>query len=263
VGFQTQHVPSVAGAETRYLDLVERVLLDEVHGGEGRAERWMRIAALRVRHPWLTRDWRQAWPARAHTMISRARLGHLRRLVEATLREGVAGDYIETGVWRGGACILMRAVLAAYGVRDRTVVVADSFSGLPRPDTARYPADKHDTLSRFSELAVSEDEVRRNFEAYGLLDDQVFFLKGLFKDTLPSMRERRFALIRLDGDMYGSTMDALANLYDGLSPGGYAVIDDYGVLGVCRQAVHDFLDARGLTPVIEPVDDSAVWWRKD
>jgi O-methyltransferase len=245
----------------RYLDLVERALVNEIHG-EPRLESLLRAATLRLRHPRQTRGWRGSWPVKAHTMIGRARLSHLRGLVEATLRDGVPGDYIETGVWRGGACILMRAVLAAHGVDDRRVFVADSFEGLPRPDAARYPADRRDRLHSFSELAVSEGEVRRNFDAYDLLDDQVVFLKGLFKDTLPALRGRPFAVIRLDGDMYESTMDALTNLYDGLSAGGYVVVDDYGILTCCRRAVHDFLDARDLCPTIEPIDAGAVWWRK-
>jgi O-methyltransferase len=246
----------------RYLDLLERSLTNEIYG-ESRVEMALRMAAIRLRHPWQTRDWRKVWPARAHTMIGRTRLAHLRGLVEATLRDGVPGDYIETGVWRGGACILVRAVLAAHAVSDRRVFVADSFEGLPRPNARAYPADSRDRLFSFAELAVSEAEVRGNFAAYGLLDDQVVFLKGFFKDTLPALTDERFALIRLDGDMYESTLDALTHLYDRLSPGGYAVIDDYGVLTSCRTAVHDFLDARGLKPTIEPIDHAAVWWRKE
>jgi hypothetical protein len=246
----------------RYLDLVERALLNEIHG-EPKLEARLRGLAMRLRHPWETRAWRSFWPVKAHTMVGQKRLAHLRRLVEATLEENVSGDYIETGVWRGGACILMRAVLAAHGVTDRRVYVADSFEGLPRPDAARYPADQKDRLFSFSELAVSEAEVRRNFEAYGLLDEQVVFLKGFFKDTLPNLQGHRFALIRLDGDMYESTLDGLTNLYDGVSPGGYVVIDDYGVLGACRKAVHDFLDSRDLAPEIEDIDGQGVWWRKE
>ncbi len=257
----TSELAASADLKRLYLDLVERSLTNEIHG-QSRVEMALRFAAVRLRHPWQTRAWRKVWPARAHTMIGPVRLRHLRGLVETTLREGIPGDYIETGVWRGGACILMRAVLAAHDVADRRVFVADSFAGLPPPNAAAYPADARDGLFAFAELAVSEAEVRRNFGVYGLLDEQVVFLKGLFKDTLPRLGDERFALIRLDGDMYESTMDALTHLYDRLSPGGYAVIDDYGILQSCRAAVHDFLAARKLDPEIEPIDHGAVWWRK-
>lgn len=183
-------------------------------------------------------------------------------MVERTIQENVPGDYIETGVWRGGACILMRGILAAYGITDRWVYCADTFVGLPRPDP-KFPADKRDRLYLFRELAVSEDAVRRNFAAYDLLDDKIVFLKGLFADTLPKLSNRAFALIRLDGDMYGSTWDALINLYDRVSPSGFVIIDDYGGLRNCARAVHDFLDQRGLRVKIQPIDESCVWWQKE
>lgn len=247
--------------KSRYLDLLERSLLDAIYG-EQPVEIRLRRLLQRLRHPYLTRRGALAWPARAHTMIGPARLRNLRHLVERTIQEGIPGDYIETGVWRGGACILMRGVLAAHGILDRRVYVADTFAGLPRPD-AKYPADKRDHLHAFSDLAVSEETVRQNFAAYDLLDDQVIFLKGLFQNTLPRLSNNRFALIRLDGDMYGSTISALENLYDRLSPAGFVIIDDYGGLRNCAKAVHDFLDQRGLRVKMQPVDQSCVWWQKE
>jgi hypothetical protein len=245
----------------RYLDLLEKSLLDAIYG-ERQFDTWLRGLLQRLRHPYITRRGPLLVPACAHTAIGATRLRHLRRLVERTLHEEIPGDYIEAGVWRGGACILMRGVLAAHGIADRLVYCADTFAGLPRPDRS-FPADKRDRLYKFRELAVSEETVRQNFAAYDLLDEQVVFLKGLFADTLPRLSDRRFALIRLDGDMYGSTMSALENLYDRVSSSGFVIIDDYGGLRNCAKAVHDFLDARGLRPTIEPIDESCVWWQKE
>src|SRR6516162_11534998 len=81
------------------------------------------------------------WPSMAHTMIGVKRLANLRTLTEKVIHERIPGDLIETGVWRGGACILMRAVLHAYNVIDRRVWVADSFEGVPAPDSQKYPED--------------------------------------------------------------------------------------------------------------------------
>ena len=120
----------------------------------------------------------RVWPGYADTMIGLKRLDNLQYCIETVLREGVEGDLIETGVWRGGACIFMRAVLAAYGITDRKVFVADSFEGLPKPDERKYPADKGDTHYIHTFLAVSKEVVENNFKKYGLLDDQVVFLKG-------------------------------------------------------------------------------------
>lgn len=197
----------------------------------------------------------------AHTMIGRQRLDNLQRCIEDVLRDGIAGDLIETGVWRGGACILMRAVLAAHGVRDRRVFVADSFRGLPPPDAEKFPKDSGDRHHEQHFLEVSREMVERNFQRYGLLDEQVVFLEGWFKDTLPNVASDRFAVIRLDGDMYQSTIEALTHLYPKLSPGGYCIIDDYQIPN-CRAAVADYRSEHGITDEIQPIDGSGVFWRK-
>src|SRR5947209_863300 len=128
------------------------------------------------------------------------RLSNLQFCVEDVLKNGVPGDLIETGVWRGGASILMRAVLKAHGVTDRRVWVADSFEGLPKPDHGTYAADTMDVHHRYRHLAVCLDEVKRNFQKYDMLDEQICFLKGWFKDTLPIAPIEQLAVIRLDGD---------------------------------------------------------------
>jgi O-methyltransferase len=197
----------------------------------------------------------------ADTMIGLKRLNNLQSCVETVIQEGVPGDLIETGVWRGGACIFMRAVLAAYGVPDRKVYVADSFEGLPKPDSKTYPADKGDRhyLKRF--MAISQEDVANNFRKYGLLDEQVVFIKGWFSDTLPNAPIEKLAVLRLDGDMYGSTMDALKALYPKLSRGGFCIIDDYA-LHRCKDAVDDFRNAYNIREEIKEIDWTGRYWRK-
>jgi hypothetical protein len=204
------------------------------------------------------------WPPTAHTMIGLRRLDQLQRCVEDVIHSRVPGDMIETGVWRGGASIFMRAVLRALGVTDRTVWVADSFEGLPPPDLKRYPQDIGDVaaLHGLAYLAVSLEQVKDNFRAYGLLDDQVRFLKGWFKDTLPAAPVKRLAVLRLDGDMYQSTMQALDALYPKLSVGGYVIVDDYGAIEQCRRAVHDYRGAHGITDEMTMVDWTGVHWKR-
>jgi hypothetical protein len=157
----------------------------------------------------------------------------------------------------------MRAILKAHGITNRIVWLADSFEGLPEPDP-RFPQDRGDKLSTFKDvLGVSLETVKANFERYGLLDDQVRFLKGWFKDTLPVSPIERLAVLRLDGDMYASTMDSLVNLYDKVSAGGYVIVDDYGQIKACKQAVDDFRRERGISDPICQVDRSGVYWRKE
>lgn len=200
------------------------------------------------------------YPSDAETMIGMARLDNLERCLVDVLERGVPGDVIETGVWRGGAAIFMRAVLKAYGEEDRTVWAADSFEGLPPAEVnAREVGADH--FHKVGLLSVSLDEVEHNFQKYGLLDGQVRFLAGWFRDTLPDAPIERLALIRLDGDMYGSTMDALTSLYPKLSAGGYAIVDDYAI-EACRSAVHDYRHEHGITDSIQKIDWTGVYWRK-
>jgi O-methyltransferase len=202
------------------------------------------------------------WPARAESMAGLKRLDNLQFCVTDVLRRGVPGDLIETGAWRGGVTIFMRAILEACGDPDRRVWVADSFQGLPKPDPERWPAEAGDEHWTMEQLAVPLEEVQANFARYGLLDERVRFLPGWFRDTLPTAPIERLAVLRLDGDMYGSTMEALDALYPKLSPGGYVIIDDYGAIPQCKEAVTDFRTAHGIIDPMEPVDWTGVYWQR-
>lgn len=234
-----------------YLDLIKRSLLDTIYGDQ-------RFGAPAPD----SRDVGFRWPAVAHTMIGAQRLANLQDCVEDVIRSQVPGDLIETGVWRGGACILMRAILQAHGVFDRRVFVADSFEGLPPPNAESYPYDAGLDLSVYDELAVSLEQVQENFRRYGLLDDRVRFLKGWFKDTLPTAPIDSLAVMRLDGDLYESTIQAFDALYPKLSVGGYVIVDDYGAVAACARATHDFRDAHGIDDEIVTIDATGVFWQR-
>jgi hypothetical protein len=201
------------------------------------------------------------WPRVAHTMIGLKRLDNIHFCLKEILENQIPGDCIETGVWRGGATIFMRAILKAYGDETRRVWVADSFEGLPPPNPLKYPADRDFNLYLYKELAIPIEQVQANFRKYDLLDDQVVFLKGFFKDTLPTAPIKQIALLRLDGDLYESTMDALTHLYPKLSIGGFVIIDDFPV-EPCVKAVHNYRNLHGIIDPIIPIDRDGVYWKK-
>jgi hypothetical protein len=202
------------------------------------------------------------WPFDAETMIGLERLTNVQWCVSEALRQDIPGDLVETGVWRGGATILMRGVLKAYGDETRRVWACDSFEGLPKPDPQKYPADRGLDFTMFEELAVPLEQVQSNFARYGLLDDRVVFVKGWFKDTLPTAEVKAISVLRLDGDLYESTRDALSALYDKLSVGGYVIVDDYNDIAACKAAVQDFRAARGITDTVVPIDWTGVYWQR-
>ncbi len=197
----------------------------------------------------------------AHTMIGRKRLDNIQHCIEEVIRSGIPGDVIETGIWRGGATIFMRGVLAAYGVTDRRVWAADSFQGVPPPS---HPEDAGFDISAriYPVLSVTLEEVQGLFKRYGLLDEQVCFLEGWFKDTLARAPIKKLAVLRLDGDLYESTMDALNPLYAKVVSGGFIIVDDYYMIPQCGRAITDFRASHGITDPIHKIDDQSVYWRK-
>ena len=201
------------------------------------------------------------WPPRAHTMIGLKRLDNLQLCIETVLSDEIPGDVLETGVWRGGASIFMKGVLTVHGDRSRAVWLADSFRGLPPPDAERYPADRGWNLQTHSELAVPRERVEANFRAYGLLDERVRFLEGWFEERLPTAPIEKLSVLRLDGDLYKSTIQVLETMYDKLSPGGFLIVDDFG-LPPCRMAVEDFRRVNAICDSIVDIDGMAVYWRK-
>lgn len=201
------------------------------------------------------------WPLQGLTMTSQRRLADLQACVRTLIEDGVAGDLIEAGSWRGGSSILMRATLDSLGDRDRTVWVADSFQGFQREPEDEGEGELGAFLKAYDFLAVSEEEVRASFARLGL-EQGVRFVAGFFEETLPGLTGGRWALLRLDGDTREATAVALESLYDGIAPGGYVIVDDYGVAEECRAAVDDFRRARGIDEPLEVVDWTCVRWRR-
>jgi hypothetical protein len=249
------HDQDLAALRAAYLDLIRDSLI-------GRLNQDPPLPASKVdRYYENVREKGWDWPANAPSMIGLKRMSNVRTECERVLAAGVPGDFMETGVWRGGACMMMRAVLKAYAISDRRVIAADSFSGFPHP-TQGAAADDTSHLHTFDEFAVSLQDVQANFARYSLLDDQVVFLKGLFKDTLPAAPVTRLAVLRLDGDMYESTRDGLVHLYSLLSPGGTLIADDYFLFESQRRAIDEYRDAHGIDDRIVQIDEFGGYWIK-
>jgi hypothetical protein len=248
-------------AATLYLDLLKRSLTNTIFEPEPDAnEETPRYVQAAISH------YQQS---SAVSMLPLARFDNLQFCITDAVTQKVPGDLVETGVWRGGATIFMRAMLKVLAADDRRVWAADSFEGLPKPDPEKYPLEAKAFGSAamtkyYNHLAVGLDDVKRNFEAYRMLDDNVVFLKGWFKDTLPTAPIESIAVLRLDGDYYESTRDALTNLYDKVSVGGYIIIDDYGEDSwtYCRKAVDEFRNERSITDPLVQVDKPCSYWRK-
>ncbi len=201
------------------------------------------------------------WPERAHTMIGLKRLDNLHDMMDYIRENKISGDFIETGVWRGGSTIFMKAYNNFYNL-NKKVFVCDSFEGLPKPDLIKYPDDIGDTHHTIDYLKVSLDSVKNNFQLYNLLDENVIFIKGWFSESLRDNENiGEISILRFDGDMYGSTIDVLENLYDKVLESGVIIIDDY-CLPNCAKAVTDFRTNRKITDTLQYVDKCGRFWKK-
>ena len=123
---------------------------------------------------------RQWPPHQALTMIGRKRLDNVQELVERVLDQSIPGDLIETGVWRGGTTIFMRAILKAYDVHDRKVFVGDSFRGIPPIDPQKYPADSaHEGMDQLEILRIIQlSASAKIFAGCNFSTTKWFFWKG-------------------------------------------------------------------------------------
>jgi len=201
------------------------------------------------------------WTYLGSTMTGILRLNNLQELLLRVFSSRVHGDYVETGVWRGGSSIFARGVMRAYGQAERAVYLCDSFRGLPPGDRKLHKRDSG--WDRTPYLEVSTQVVASYFEEASLMDDKVVFVKGFFNDTMPILVPQisSIAVLRLDGDMYESTVDVLYHLYDKVALGGFVIIDDwYGF--PAKDACEDFFLAHGISPEILSIDQYAVYWQK-
>lgn len=208
------------------------------------------------------------WPAAddpALTMIGIDRLSNIWNCAVQVFLNRVPGDFMECGVWRGGAAMFMRAIQKAYAEDGRRTWVCDSFQGAPVPNPA-VERDRNDPHHTFDFLRVSEEQVRKNFASLGLADDNVRFLAGFVQHSLPNFVAEnpgaRLAILRADCDTYEATTAILENLYPLVSPGGFVICDDYRNIPNCRAAIDDFRRRRGVREPLEPVDWCAAYWRK-
>jgi hypothetical protein len=267
---------SATAARALYIDLLKRTVLRSatidfsfLAGGANPIKRSILkacdMAGYKLVKPVNSADREEGkdWPVSVLTMVGQKRMDNIQFCSETVLKEQIPGDFIEAGVWRGGSCIFMRGILKAYGEDHRSVWVADSFEGLPKPTTKADLAIGHDYELDNKILAVSVENVRENFARVGLLDDNVKFLKGWFRDTLPKLpATNQYAVVRLDGDYYESIMDGLVHLYPRLSPGGFMIIDDYHCIDACKQAVDEYRSKNGIREPLTQIDFSGSFWRK-
>jgi len=191
------------------------------------------------------------------------------------VRANIKGAFVETGCCKGGAAAMM-AFAALHQEQTRMMHLFDSFEGLPNPSKNEYEpwmeaAWKISQNNANGELVASGALLAERVEAENVLfdiagypKDKIFFHVGWFQNTVPSAKNDigNIALLRLDGDLYESTIVCLRNLYPLVASGGFVIIDDYGLKG-CRNACEDYFKEININPYLSHIDEIGRYFIKN
>jgi O-methyltransferase len=199
-----------------------------------------------------------------YTMTSPERMYALYKAVEYVVKNEIAGDFVECGVWRGGSAMLIALTLQRLGATDRSIYLYDTFEGMSEPtaqdknfdgklaETELAQADKNVATSSwcFADLA----DVQQNMGRTNYPTNFLKFVQGKVEDTLPQTLPQRIALLRLDTDWYASTYHELVHLYPLLQQNAPLIIDDYGHWQGAREAVDTYFLEKKLPILLNRID---------
>ena len=141
----------------------------------------------------------------------------------ANLQKDVKGDYAEVGAFKGATA---KAICESKG--NKAFHVFDTFEGLPK-------ITKLDQLFKKGMFKADYELVKEKLSSY----PNVYVHKGLFPKTATPIKNKKFAFVHLDVDIYQSTKDCIEFFYPRLSKNAILVSHDYHAAGV-KKAFDDF-----------------------
>lgn len=201
------------------------------------------------------------------TMTSPERIATLIDATTHLVRNGIPGDFVECGVWRGGSAMTMALTLQQYGISDRRLWLYDTFEGMSAPTAADVSHDGENAAAQLATQAkddarsiwcfASKEDVQHNVRSTGYPEARLSFVQGRVEDTIPHTAPDQIALLRLDTDWYESTKHELTHLYPRLAPGGVLIIDDYGYWQGARKAVDEYFAEHDTNIFFARVDSTA------
>ena len=204
------------------------------------------------------------------TMVSKERLDNVALSAWTVIKETIPGDFVETGVWRGGCSMISKAVaLISNQTQCHANWLFDSFQGLPsmtENDLGIEPKMSRKMDPPGSYNNVNLDHVVHNFRT--MLNDDLnatYFVKGWFNSTVSTSLVNKISILRLDGDLYSSTMEVLDAFYPRVVSRGFVIIDDYGHWPQCKRAIHDYFDGKlkmDISKLLIKIDYTGVYFRK-
>jgi O-methyltransferase len=198
------------------------------------------------------------------TMTTVEKVLALIRAVQYVIRNRIAGDFVECGVWRGGSMMAVALALRAAGHTDRDLFLYDTYTGMSPPSSK----DKRYDGAAAAELMenggpearvfayASLDDVKQNLRATGYPADRIHFIQGRVEETVPATAPAGICMLRLDTDWYESTRHELVHLYPRLASHGVMIIDDYGHWRGSQQATDEYMSQLDPVPFLNRIDYS-------
>ncbi|NUM88489.1 MAG: class I SAM-dependent methyltransferase [Bdellovibrionales bacterium] len=192
------------------------------------------------------------------TQTSVQRRAALYESLQYVLREGIPGDFVECGVWRGGSAMLAAMAMRHAGHLNRKIYLYDTYAGMPEPGSRDVDLHGEPARAKWEEGGWNHadlDDVRRNLARTRYPQENLVFAPGMVEETIPGVAPDTISVLRLDTDFYASTLHELRHLYPRLSPGGVLLIDDYGHFRGAKAAVDEYFSGR--PPYMHRVDYTA------
>jgi O-methyltransferase len=140
---------------------------------------------------------------------------------------GISGDYLEFGVWKGKTFTYAKKMSRRYDVKTHFYAF-DSFEGLPETTETKYqiwsPGSFTCSMEEFESILMSN----------GFKTTEYSLIKGFYNNSLtPELRQSllkrglRASIVYIDCDLYESTRDVLEFLAPFLQDGTILCFDDY------------------------------------
>ena len=202
------------------------------------------------------------------TLTSIERRFALIQAVNYIIKNKIAGDIVECGVWKGGSIMAVTKTLLELKSYDKELYLFDTFEGIPKPTEFDVSYKDKLAIKEFEDqkidnnssdwLRIELDEVKKNVFSTGYNKEKFHFIKGKVEDTIPKNSPETISILRLDTDWYDSTRHELIHLFPRLVRGGIVIIDDYGFWRGAKKAVDEYFEENNILILLNRIDTTGV-----
>ena len=202
------------------------------------------------------------------TLTSIERRFALIQAVNYIIKNKIAGDIVECGVWKGGSIMIIVKTLLELKSYDKELYLFDTFEGMPKPTEFDVSYKDKLAIKEFEDqkidnnssdwLRIELDEVKKNVFSTGYNKEKFHFIKGKVEDTIPKNSPKTISILRLDTDWYDSIRHELIHLFPRLVKGGVIIIDDYGFWKGAKKAADEYFEENNISILLNRIDTTGV-----